>query len=547
MQPTPGTAEDEDQKNPLIYLHAELLPHIRHITLYVSVPAEDSDAHAQSQDTCPKSAKETKGGDMQITLSESRRAVSVSVPPAVSPQLPENRGDDASPETRAAMDAEPETETMKLPARVTEAARYVLRAPQWQRTSSEGRRREASFRMQVVGEGTGDQTNGTGLLAGRGGDEELGGGFVPWRAPDMRPGTRVRCRRCESVVLDQPARSAEGWVWKDLPSGNWAEMMDFWHCHKPDPEGGHEHGDGEGEGGLDAGEQQQRQQQQQQQQQGAKAGGGGRSEDPNATVKGYGAANQVVATVGTILVDVAAFLVAVKDCWGVMKVQEKQEGGTTNGSSSEGFVVGSRLAPSHKVPSLSFGPEFNGSRRDHGEDPDSDDIRCCNCNTLLGQVDPTAQGWRLFKTAISATKTKTDTGTEQMEWESYSIEVIIAAQLLELVERESARRFVVHCGHSSGLLIWVFNPDMRYSNSSAHHSIAAQRAMKVFFQPLHNVEQTLHPEVGKPSTTLALEEVRLPEETYQTFEEVLHRRNAMLPVSARVFREWRVGILHRLQ
>lgn len=107
-------------------------------------------------------------------------------------------------------------------------------------------------------------------------------------------------------------------MWKDLPSGNWAEMMDFWHCHKPDPEGGHEHGDGEGEGGLDAGEQQQRQQQQQQ---GAKAGGGGRSEDPNATVKGYGAANQVVATVGTILVDVAAFLVAVEDCLGVMKVR----------------------------------------------------------------------------------------------------------------------------------------------------------------------------------------------------------------------------------
>ncbi|RAH66962.1 HECT-type E3 ubiquitin transferase [Aspergillus aculeatinus CBS 121060] len=453
MQPTPGTAEDEDQKHPLIYLHAELLPHIRHITLYVSVPA----------------AKETKGGDVQIALSESRRAVSVSVPPAASPQLPENRGDDASPETRAAMDAEPETETMKLPARVTEAARYVLRAPQWQRTSFEGRRREASFRMQVVGEGTGHhQTNGTGLLAGRGGDEELGGGSVPWRAPDMRPGTRVRCRRCESVVLDQPVRSAEGWVWKDLPSGNWAEMMDFWHCHKPDPEGGREHGD-----------------------------------DPNATVKGYGAANQVVATVGTILVDVAAFLVAVEDCLGVMKVR--------------------------------------------ASDPDSDDIRCCNCNTLLGQVDPTAQGWRLFKTALSATKTNTDTGTEQMEWESHPIEVIIAAQLLELVERESARRFVVHCGHSSGLLIWVFNPDMRYSNSSAHHSIAAQRAMKVFFQPLHNVEQTLHPEVGKPSTTLALEEVRLPEETYRAFEEVLHRRNAMLPVSARVFREWRVGILHRLQ
>ncbi|PYI29692.1 hypothetical protein BP00DRAFT_400136 [Aspergillus indologenus CBS 114.80] len=445
MQLTPGTAEDQNQ-NPLVYLHAELLPHIRHITLYVSVPAAENDA-AQSQDTSRTPVRETTG-DVQLTLSESRRAVSVS----------------------------PATETMKLPARVTEGARYVLRAPQWQHTP-EGRR-ESSFRMQV------DADNGKGLLAGSGEREEREepvGGCVPWRAPDMRPGTRVRCRACERVVLDpqQPSRSG-GWVWKDLPSGNWAEMMDFWHCHKPDPEVGHDgldHGDGEGEG---------------------------RPDDPNATVKGYGAANQVVATVGTILVDVATFLVAAEDCLGVKKV---------------------RISVSLVV------------------DPDSDDIHCCNCNTLLGHVDPTAQGWRLFKTALSAT---TNTGTEQSEWETHPIEVIIAAQLLELVERESARRFVVHCGHSSGSLIWVFNPDMRYSNSSAHHSIAAQRAMKVFFQRLPNVEQTLHPEVGKPSSTLALEEVQLPEETYRAFEEVLHARNAMLPVSARVFREWRVGILHRL-
>lgn len=25
-------------------------------------------------------------------------------------------------------------------------------------------------------------------------------------------------------------------MWKDLPSGNWADMMDFWHCHKPETE-----------------------------------------------------------------------------------------------------------------------------------------------------------------------------------------------------------------------------------------------------------------------------------------------------------------------
>lgn len=32
-------------------------------------------------------------------------------------------------------------------------------------------------------------------------------------------------------------------MWKDLPSENWAEMMEFWHCHKPEPHNhqSHEH------------------------------------------------------------------------------------------------------------------------------------------------------------------------------------------------------------------------------------------------------------------------------------------------------------------
>jgi hypothetical protein len=117
--------------------------------------------------------------------------------------------------------------------------------------------------------------------------------FVPWTAADMSPSTKLRCRGCENVVLDMP-RCADGsentgpagWTWKDLPSGNWAEMMDFWHCHKPDPPEGHGHG-----------------------------------EDPNAQTKGYGAANQVVATAGTVLVDVATFLVSEVDCRGLKKVR----------------------------------------------------------------------------------------------------------------------------------------------------------------------------------------------------------------------------------
>ncbi|KAJ6790379.1 hypothetical protein PWT90_04217 [Aphanocladium album] len=52
---------------------------------------------------------------------------------------------------------------------------------------------------------------------------------LPWSASDMKLGSPVSCRACgEQFVKDATVTS-----WKDLPSENWAEMMEFWHCHKP--------------------------------------------------------------------------------------------------------------------------------------------------------------------------------------------------------------------------------------------------------------------------------------------------------------------------
>lgn len=63
--------------------------------------------------------------------------------------------------------------------------------------------------------------------------------------------------------------------------------------------------------------------------------------------------------------------------------------------------------------------------------------------------DPSANGWRLLKANVSL-----NTGKDNEEsWTTHSTEMIVAAQLLELIERESARRFVVHCGKKSGLLV----------------------------------------------------------------------------------------------
>ncbi|KAF5022241.1 hypothetical protein F66182_5714 [Fusarium sp. NRRL 66182] len=68
-------------------------------------------------------------------------------------------------------------------------------------------------------------------------------------------------------------------TWKDLPSENWAEMMEFWHCHKPHD---HQHQDSE-----------------------------------SLATKGYGANHAISAQQGTGFVDLTSFLFQESDCSGL--------------------------------------------------------------------------------------------------------------------------------------------------------------------------------------------------------------------------------------
>lgn len=76
-------------------------------------------------------------------------------------------------------------------------------------------------------------------------EDDAGGGLVrvegltgdndgAWDANEMS-GVGVWCRECEAVLVSVD-RITE---WRDLPSENWADMMDLWHCHKPHDENEH--------------------------------------------------------------------------------------------------------------------------------------------------------------------------------------------------------------------------------------------------------------------------------------------------------------------
>ncbi|KAJ5114884.1 hypothetical protein NUU61_000643 [Penicillium alfredii] len=427
-----------------LYLHAELLPNIRQITLYVSLPPGPT----------------LDGVRPEIQLSESRKAVTVSLPEPF----------------------QHVTETIKLPARVGDASRRALTAPAKPTgpSCSSDFNHDYSFRMQI-------DPNEEALVP----RDELIDEYVPWTAADMSSRTRIQCRRCSTAFLkssdplkvpssDENQSTTAEWIWKDLPSGNWAEMMDFWHCHKPDPHEGQPKDE---------------------------ANAAHQIEGQTAQIKGYGAASQVVAIPGTVLIDVATFLVAESDCTGLKKGHEEQFAPTTSGQGN---------------------------------------LECDQCHTVIGMEDPSANGWRLLKANVSVNTYPNDHENGDLQWHNHPIEVIVAAQLLEMIERESARRFVVHCGQENGLLLWVFNPDLRYSNTSSGHSVMAQEAMKVFFQETVDVERLLHPEMGKV-TPLSVEELELPSVIFKAVSDALKSSNQMLPPSARRFNEWQVGLLSRFR
>lgn len=108
--------------------------------------------------------------------------------------------------------------------------------------------------------------------APRGAAPEAQAAATPWTAQDLVAGSSIHCRGCQTTLV------AGGKIetWKDLPSENWAEMMEFWHCHKPHD---HEHHD-----------------------------------DHGLASRGYGANSRLSGQEGVGLVDLTSLLFSQSDC-----------------------------------------------------------------------------------------------------------------------------------------------------------------------------------------------------------------------------------------
>lgn len=128
---------------------------------------------------------------------------------------------------------------------------------------------------------------------------------VPWNASEIGSWSGVSCRSCKTVLVGVEGARGEGQnaqeaaqnaitSWKDLPNEHWAEMMDFWHCHKPEH---HHHHQTQGRS-RETKEPE------------------GPKDDPVAT-KGYAAGNKLTSRKGTGYVGSGFFLFAEDDCPGI--------------------------------------------------------------------------------------------------------------------------------------------------------------------------------------------------------------------------------------
>lgn len=267
-------------------------------------------------------------------------------------------------------------------------------------------------------------------------------GNDPWPALKLTSETQVACGSCGTLLINNVN------VWKHLPSASWAEMMEFWHCHKPSTN---------------------------------------KEIDESAgSNKGYAAANTLSPTAGIGLVDVAHFLVSDIDCTGLETTDD------------QGL------------------------------------LNCTSCREVVGIKDKEERySLRLFKWSVAVKRSR------ELDWETCSVQEIVSAQLLTLIEDQAAYNFLAYTDDADGsmtaMVLWVFTPDLMYSTSAK----PTQRAMKIFYSSVTDTSKILEKNRNQ------IEELQLPSYALRKLQADLKSSTSILPQSARAHGEWTIGLLDR--
>ncbi|KAL1871063.1 hypothetical protein VTK73DRAFT_2259 [Phialemonium thermophilum] len=329
---------------------------------------------------------------------------------------------------------------------------------------------------------------------------------VPWPASDLRAGEPVRCRACGAVLVS--VRAIE--MWKDLPSENWAEMMEFWHCHKPGEEGhGHAHGHGREGHGQKTEERSSRDDADP-----AKTNGGSNAKSLGS--RGYGANSTIIAQQGIGFVDVMSFLLSEADCKGIL------------------YSLASGVMSSRPGDLM---------EKEDGLKPFSTRLSCASCAAQLGYYNYRNAAVTLFKWQVSFAAT----GSRQP-----SVPECLSATLIATIFRTGCSKSILvpvldanptSTQQAALLHLWVLNSNLHYTSSDDPDSSGGKAlpALKVLYRTVPRQEA----DALLDAVTSDVQEVNLPVAAIMATQTALEAGNALLPPTERVFRGWNVGLLRR--
>ncbi|KAK3363085.1 ubiquitin-conjugating enzyme E2-binding protein [Lasiosphaeria hispida] len=305
---------------------------------------------------------------------------------------------------------------------------------------------------------------------------------TPWSATDLKPGSEVSCRECNTVIVSSGAIP----VWKDLPSENWAEMMELWHCHKPEVAGhdSHHHDDA------------------------------GKADEKGLAARGYGASSTISSQGGVGFVDLTTLLFAETDCHGLTFSLSGYEQGSAN-------------------------------RQDLAEAESRNLNVCCNsCHAQLGFFNFRTAAVTLLKWQVSSRSTSTSFPGIPECLAATLISTISRSgsskSLITPIPESTAAMATASARTSTNqaIHIWVLNSGIVYSSSG---TAQCTPAVKLLYRLISQDEADRM--LG--GVTCEAQEVNLPRMAISEAIRCLDDSNLLLPSTERVFKEWRVGLLRR--
>ncbi|KAI1767411.1 ubiquitin-conjugating enzyme E2-binding protein [Hypoxylon sp. FL1150] len=308
---------------------------------------------------------------------------------------------------------------------------------------------------------------------------------VPWSASDLQPETPIACRQCQATVVDAGLVK----VWKDLPSENWAEMMEFWHCHKPD----HAH-----------------------------------AHDESLASRAYGANSRISAQSGVGFVDLTSFLLSETDI--------------------SASTISHSLSSIELSKEIGDHTETSKNEQSHALQAENSPIFCVSCKNQLGVLND-QHSISLFKWCVHVSKkaqpvSRTAPSLEHcfsamllatMARSGCSKSIILPMKVQTQVDQNASQTAKA----SSQLLnIWVFNSNIAFSSTQLADPVVA---VKVFYRMVSQAET----DKLLDSMTSDVQDINLPTDAISEVLNTLNRSNGFLPPNNRLFKEWKVGLLEK--